>query len=275
MGSMRYPIKIAPKNGHIIVLENEPSGTLEVARWSGETNEWIGEFGQAIEITPSHWYPCYSFFKSPPGDTPQSSHRNELASRPLAAASPPSTIEKVRSHAGWGLAAGLILAMLVAVIVGAPYVQQTLLHQQVLPASNERDVAKAQSIPETTGLVPSRSSGADELARLKESIAGATKELRQSLQQEHDRAEALATELAQTRQVLAEKKTEALEDPHVVSQPTAVAAENEAAIKPLQSAPPKRRSMTQDVGSGCQHFRTYNPASSTYRGYDGQVHSCP
>jgi BA14K-like protein len=121
----------------------------------------------------------------------------------------------------------------------------------------------------------SRSSGADELARLKESIAGATKELRQSLQQEHDRAEALATELAQTRQALTEKKTEALEDPHVVSQPTAVAAENEAAIKPLQSAPPKRRSMTQDAGSGCQHYRTYNPASSTYRGYDGQVHSCP
>src|SRR4029077_16714955 len=128
-------------------------------------------------------------------------HRN--ASRPLAAASPPSTLEKVRSHAGWGLAAGLILAMFVAVIVGAPYVQQTLLHQQAFSASSARDVAKAQSIPETTGLVPSRSSGADERARLKESIAGATKELRQSLQQEHDRAEALATELAQTRQGLA------------------------------------------------------------------------
>ena len=269
---MRYPIKIAPKNGHIIVLEDEASGTLEVARWSDETSQWIGEFGEAIEITPSHWYPCYDFFKFPPADAP---HRNELASRPLAAASPPSTIETVRSHAGWGLAAGLILAMLVAVIVGAPYVQQTLLHQQVLPASSARNVAKAQSTPETTGLVPSRSSGADELARLKESIASATKELRQSLQQEHDRAEALATELAQTRQVLAEKKTEALEDPHVVSQPTAVAAENEAAIKPPQSAPPKRRSMTQDVGNGCQHYRTYNPASSTYRGYDGQVHSCP
>jgi hypothetical protein len=272
MRYMRYPIKIAPKNGHVIVLEDEASGTLEVARWSGETNEWIGEYGEASKITPSHWYPCYDFFRFRPADAPR---RNELASRPLAAASLPSPIEKVRSHAGWGLAVGLILAMFAAVVVGAPYVQQTLLHQQVLPASSARNVAKAQSIPETTGLVPSRSSGADELARLKESIASATKELRQSLQQEHDRAEALATELAQTRQVLAEKKTEALEDPHVVSQPTAVAAENEAAIKPLQSAPPKRRSMTQDVGNGCQHYRTYNPASSTYRGYDGQVHSCP
>ena len=271
---MRYPIKIAPKNGHIIVLEDEASGTLEAARWSDETSQWLGEYGEGIEITPSHWYPCYSFFKFPPADAPQAPIRHELASRPLAAASLPSPIEKVRLHAGWGLAAGLILAMLVAVIVGAPYVQQTLLHQRVLTGS-ARNVAKAQSIPETTGLVPSRSNGADELARLKESIASATKELRQSLQQEHDRAEALATELAQTRRVLAEKKTEAVEDPHVVSQPTAVAAENEAAIKPLQSAPPKRRSMTEDVGNGCQHYRTYNPASSTYRGYDGQVHSCP
>src|SRR5690349_12966355 len=61
--SMRYSIEIAPKNGHTIVLEDEASRSLEVARWSSETSEWIGEFGRAIAITPTHWYPCYSFFE--------------------------------------------------------------------------------------------------------------------------------------------------------------------------------------------------------------------
>src|SRR2546430_16761067 len=42
----------------------------------------------------------------------------------------------------------------------------------------------------------------DEAAQLKEAVDSATAELRQSLQQEHDRAEALATELAKARRDL-------------------------------------------------------------------------
>jgi hypothetical protein len=34
---------------------------------------------------------------------------------------------------------------------------------------------------------------------------------------------------------------------------------------------PRERAMTQN---GCQHYRTYDPASRTYRGYDGRHHSC-
>jgi hypothetical protein len=34
---------------------------------------------------------------------------------------------------------------------------------------------------------------------------------------------------------------------------------------------PRRRAMSPD---GCQHYRTYDPASGTYRGYDGRRRSC-
>src|SRR5258708_32448728 len=34
---------------------------------------------------------------------------------------------------------------------------------------------------------------------------------------------------------------------------------------------PRKRAMSQN---GCQHYRTYDPASGTYRGYDGRTHSC-
>src|SRR3954453_11714601 len=68
---MRYPIETAPRNGNVVVLEDDASGTLEVAHWS-PTGEWIGEYGEPSEIGPSHWHPCYSFFQfSSRADAPQ------------------------------------------------------------------------------------------------------------------------------------------------------------------------------------------------------------
>src|SRR3954464_9925536 len=61
---MRYPIEIAPKNGHIIVLEDKASGILEVARWCPETEEWIGEYGATLDMTPRDWVPSCCFFQS-------------------------------------------------------------------------------------------------------------------------------------------------------------------------------------------------------------------
>src|SRR3979411_2196389 len=59
-------------------------------------------------------------------------------------------------------------------------------------------------------------------------------------------------------------------------------AESKPAIKPVETVPlPKRvehepheRAMSPDDGYGCQRYRTYDPASGTYMGYDGQRHSC-
>ena len=54
---MRQPIKKSPRDGTAIILEDDVSGTYDVAHWSIEAGEWVGESGEPIQITPTHWYP--------------------------------------------------------------------------------------------------------------------------------------------------------------------------------------------------------------------------
>src|SRR6266851_1545866 len=117
----------------------------------------------------------------------------------------------------------------------------------------------------------------DEADQLKRAVDSATAALRQSLQQEHDRAEALATELAKVRRAV-EQKPAAVEERPGVSLPAQTAVqpdvetENTKSIKPGE---PARVEHKPRGGYGCQHFRTYDPASGTYMGYEGRRHSCP
>src|SRR5229473_2153741 len=117
----------------------------------------------------------------------------------------------------------------------------------------------------------------DEAVQLKQAVDSATAELRQSLQQEHDRAEALATELAKVRRAV-EQKPATVEERPGVSLPAQTAVqpdvetENTKSIKPGE---PARVEHKPRGGYGCQHFRTYDPASGTYMGYEGRRHSCP
>jgi outer membrane biosynthesis protein TonB len=47
--------------------------------------------------------------------------------------------------------------------------------------------------------------------------------------------------------------------------------ERSKSVQPARAAhKPRERTMVML----CTHFRTYNPSSGTYRGYDGQTHSC-
>jgi methyl-accepting chemotaxis protein len=124
-----------------------------------------------------------------------------------------------------------------------------------------------------------------EADRFSQAVDSATAVLRQSLQQEHDRAEALATELANARRAM-EQKPAAVEERPGVSLP---ASENSNAfVKPAQTAvqpgvatgaikpgEPARVEHKPRGRYGCQHFRTYDPASGTYMGYEGRWHSCP
>src|SRR6266576_3826275 len=128
----------------------------------------------------------------------------------------------------------------------------------------------------------------DEAVQRKQAVDGATAVLRQSLQQEHDRAEALATELAKVRRDVEQKPAAVEERPGVslhawansyafvkpaqtAVQPD-VETENTKSIKPGE---PARVEHKPHGGYSCQHFRTYDPASGTYTGYDGRRHSCP
>jgi len=44
--------------------------------------------------------------------------------------------------------------------------------------------------------------------------------------------------------------------------------------RPVQPATAAQKPRERTMVMVCTHFRTYNPSSGTYRGYDGQTHSC-
>jgi len=42
---MRRPIKTVPRDGKVVILEDDASGTFELARWSAEARAWVRENG--------------------------------------------------------------------------------------------------------------------------------------------------------------------------------------------------------------------------------------
>jgi hypothetical protein len=54
---MRHPVEESPRDGTAILLEDDASGTYDVAPWSTKAGEWVGENGEPSKITPTHWYP--------------------------------------------------------------------------------------------------------------------------------------------------------------------------------------------------------------------------
>ena len=126
-----------------------------------------------------------------------------------------------------------------------------------------------------------------EADQFSQAVDSATAVLRQSLQQEHDRAEALATELAKVRGAVEQNASEErpgvslpawansyafVKPAQTAVQPDVPTENSKSAIKPGEPARVEHKSRG---GYGCQHFRTYDPASGTYMGYDGRRHSCP
>ena len=54
---MRREIETVPKDGKLVILEDDTRGTYELARWSTEQSAWVGENGKPIPIIPTHWLP--------------------------------------------------------------------------------------------------------------------------------------------------------------------------------------------------------------------------
>src|SRR6266446_7859128 len=53
---MRQTIGTAPRDSTIVILEDDASGTYDVAHWSAEAGKWVGENGEPSKITPTHWH---------------------------------------------------------------------------------------------------------------------------------------------------------------------------------------------------------------------------
>jgi len=44
-----------PKDGKTVILEDDTSGTYELAHWSAEEGAWVGANGSPCQISPTYW----------------------------------------------------------------------------------------------------------------------------------------------------------------------------------------------------------------------------
>src|SRR6266702_1298491 len=54
---MRRAIETVPKDGKVVILEDDASGTFELAHWSADARAWLQENGERSKITPTYWHP--------------------------------------------------------------------------------------------------------------------------------------------------------------------------------------------------------------------------
>ena len=411
---MRQTIETAPRDGNLVILGDDASGTYDVAHWSAEAGEWVGENGEPSKITPTHWYPrprdqflqeddrpprrfgvlsstaalvavllmavglMVLYFQVDAPETLLSSQGSEVLANELAedqpakdwlnrqlqaeAASSAQLLGQERQNSNAARqeltastvqhrqaldeerARGAALARELATAQRENEKQATLLkagqliqaeaaksarlieevsarlleeesgkaaalalevaaaqkelaarteqHRQALEVERARSAALASELAAAQRAIETQATllkAGERAGQLKEPTKSAMAELRKPLQQEHDRAEALATELANARRAMEQKpaavdgrpgvplpawaNSYALVKPAQTAVQPDVATENsKSAIKPRE---PARVEHKPRRSYGCQHFRTYDPASGTYMGYDGRRHSCP
>jgi BA14K-like protein len=274
---MRRTIETAPRDGQAIILEDDAIGTHDVAHWS-PFGEWVGENGEPSKITPTHWYPM-------PRDEPLVQEDKE--------SSTPSQVGRARR----GLAASSIATTLIAAAFIVLYFRPEVA-AYVTRYAGQQDIIGISTI-----------SRQEVAAALRELTASMVQD-RHALDEERARGAALASEVAEARREVetqvallrkagdeaadVKQKPAPVEERPGVSLPDWV--NGDALVKPAQAAKqpdetpensgpaiklvekvplPRERVMSPDRGYSCQRYRTYDPATGTYRGYDGRLRSCP
>jgi len=178
---MRRTIETAPQDGKFVILEEDARGNYDVARWSSEAGGWVGENGEPINITPTHWHPTqgknhlqqgldFSFFLRRAAE--QRATAGDVLAACSVAADPVTRAEvgaqttlveaKRVSQARWRFAATVLAASLVAAAFTGMYFRAQVTYE----VAQLRKVADAKAA---------------------------------ELQQERDHSAALASELATVR----------------------------------------------------------------------------
>jgi hypothetical protein len=201
---MRRTIETAPRDGNVIILEDDARGTYDVAHWSPEAGEWVGENGEPSKITPSHWYPMprdkYLSLESDGSSNP-----SQVRPAPVEAKHTP--------HARWGFAASSIAAILVVaalnigIYAGQQHISRvramaTQVVEQETPSPSRDSRKTLLALQEQAEADQARMQAAEqEPAQVKQTVETSAPEARQSLEKEQ-RLEVLANELAGARRAI-------------------------------------------------------------------------
>jgi hypothetical protein len=194
-----------PRDESAIILEDDASGTYDVAHWSPEAGEWVGENGEPTKITPSHWY---------------SMPREKYLSLESDGSSNPSQVRpspaRARRYATFSIAAALVAAALIGTYFredAAALVTRYAGQQDIFGGSTigEQVVVRgtqlqSQDSQKTNSLALRQQeeaeadpASAQEAAQVKQAAESGTVGLRKSQQQEEERAKRLEQDLAAAR----------------------------------------------------------------------------
>ena len=230
---MRQAIETAPRDGSAIILEDDASGTCDVAHWSPEAGEWVGQDGEPIKIKPSQWYPM-------PGD-------NYLLQEDEGSSNP-SQVGPSAPRAYWQFAAfSIIVALIAAAFLGLYFDQESPLPSQDSPKTDLLALQQ-QAEPNQAG------------AQVKRAVKSSAPKARQSLEKEQ-RSEVLANELADARRTIdglnLRLRTEAAKTAELLGQ------EREKAAALMREAADARQELTASTaqhGQALEEERTRSAA---------------
>ncbi len=78
---MRHAIDTAPRDGQAVIVENDSTGSYDVAHWSDQVGQWVAENGEPSKVTPTHWHPIPKYFQQEHDKSSTSSQRRRSSSR--------------------------------------------------------------------------------------------------------------------------------------------------------------------------------------------------
>ena len=79
--AMRHAIDTAPRDGQAVIVENDSTGSYDVAHWSDQVGQWVAENGEPSKVTPTHWHPIPKYFQQEHDESSTSSQRRRSSSR--------------------------------------------------------------------------------------------------------------------------------------------------------------------------------------------------
>jgi BA14K-like protein len=245
---MRHAIDTAPRDGKVIILQDDATGTYDVAHWS-PFGEWVGENGEPSKITPTRWYPM---------------PRDEYLLQEDKESSNPSQVGRARRRfAASSITAALVAAALVGMYFRtevAAYVTRYAGLHDIFRGSTigEQVVAQETQLPsqglEETYLLALRlqaegdqtraQMGAQEAAQLKQAVETSAPESRQSFDKE-PRPEVLANEVAEARPTIDELNLQLRTEAARTAQLLGLEREKTAAL--VQEATAARQELTASM----------------------------
>ena len=177
---MRHAIDTAPRDGQAVIVENDSTGSYDVAHWSDQVGQWVAENGEPSKVTPTHWHPIPKYFQQEHDESSTSSQRRRSSSR------------------SWRLVTACTVALIAAALIRVylGFERETLLPGE---ESRKTELLALRQQPEADQATAR--AGTQKAVQARQAMEASVPQRRQSLENEPPR-EVLANEPSETQRAI-------------------------------------------------------------------------